>query len=78
MPSLSNSHEAAETSPLLSGNDDGRVNSGNVENGQVEGDDSLVAVYTTKKLNLLLGAVGIGVCSIIFLSSDQLCAYTSP
>lgn len=64
MPSLSTSREASETSPLLSSNDDVRVNSGSIENGQVEGDDNLVAVYTTKKLNLLLGAVGIGVCNI--------------
>ncbi|KAI6772201.1 hypothetical protein HG530_003159 [Fusarium avenaceum] len=69
MPSLSTSHEASETSPLLSGNYDDRVNSGNIENGQVQGDDNLVAVYTTKKLNLLLGAVGIG---IFLAAADQL------
>jgi hypothetical protein len=65
MPSLSTSHEPTEASPLLRDNDSEHINSGNIENGQVEGDDTLVAVYTTKKLNLLLGAVGIGVCSII-------------
>jgi hypothetical protein len=65
MPSPSTSHEPSETSALLRDNNDDHVNSGDVENGQIEGDDTLVAVYTTKKLNLLLGAVGIGVCSIL-------------
>ncbi|SPJ74412.1 related to multidrug resistance protein [Fusarium torulosum] len=69
MPSLSTSHEPTEASPLLRDNDSEHINSGNIENGQVEGNDTLAAVYTTKKLNLLLGAVGIG---IFLAAADQL------
>ncbi|KAF4965029.1 hypothetical protein FSARC_7123 [Fusarium sarcochroum] len=59
----------SETSPLLGDRNGGDSVNRDAENGQVVGDDALASAVTTKKLHLLIAAVGVGV---YLVAIDQL------
>ncbi|CEI39099.1 unnamed protein product [Fusarium venenatum] len=61
MPNILNSESPSETSPLLRDDGGDRTSIRDTENGQRVEDDIPTRVYSDRKMNLLLAAVGIGV-----------------
>jgi hypothetical protein len=61
MPNMSNSENPSEISPLLRDDGNNRTSIGDTENGQRVEDQIPTRVYSDRKMNLLLAAVGIGV-----------------
>ncbi|KAL6924760.1 hypothetical protein FSHL1_002010 [Fusarium sambucinum] len=69
MSNILNSENPSEISPLLRDDGNDRISIRDTENGQRVGDDVSTRVYSDRKMNLLLAAVGIGV---YLAAADQL------
>jgi hypothetical protein len=61
MPNTSISETPSEVSPLLRDDGSDGINNRDTENGQLADDHGSTRVYSDRKMNLLLAAVGIGV-----------------